>query len=422
LSAALGAVVLATIGVGLALQAHAADSLGAPLPPFLMNWAPAVTWPAALAALIGGTLVWLAPPAIERIRAPAVFAAASYVATLGLALSINATRGGGGAWSHVFDLGRHGSFEAWREYLPALPALRHGIGFYIDHFATLLPGLPTHTKGNPPGPLVVMHLLGLTTAGRLAAACILTGALTAPLAYGLGRVLGGERRGRVAAALAVCSPALILFGVTSADYAFTALGTLTALLIVSRSPFARTAGCLLAGVASFFSWLLLAIPVWAVLTILGRDGLRPAVIAAAQVAAGVGAVTLALVLAYGYDPIAVLRALGPVYAHGRAAHRPGAYWVFGSPSAWLVMLGPPTVWLMVRALAAGDRPALALAAVVGISAVSLFTKAETERIWLPFVPLACVAAAALPVSRLRLTLVSLAAQALLVQLLFNTVW
>jgi len=51
------------------------------------------------------------------------------------------------------------------------------------------------------------------------------------------------------------------------------------------------------------------------------------------------------------------------------------------------------------------------------------TKAETERIWLPFVPLACVAAAAvLPARRLKPVLWMLAAQALAVQLLFDTVW
>ena len=56
-----------------------------------------------------------------------------------------------------------------------------------------------------------------------------------------------------------------------------------------------------------------------------------------------------------------------------------------------------------------------------------FTKAETERVWLPFVPLACVAAAsAFPASassaRFRLLLAALAAQALAIELLFFTVW
>ena len=51
------------------------------------------------------------------------------------------------------------------------------------------------------------------------------------------------------------------------------------------------------------------------------------------------------------------------------------------------------------------------------------TGGETERIWLPFVPLACVAAAAaVPAGRLRPVLTFLVFQAMVVELLFFTVW
>ena len=270
-----------------------------------------------------------------------------------------------------------------------------------------------------------MHLLGLTTPGRLAAACILAGALVTPATYALGRTLGDERRGRVAAALAVLSPALILFGTTSADLAFAALGALTAWLLLARSRRAWAIGCLLAGIGSFFSWLLLAIPAWAVLVELRRGGVR----AAARTALGAGGRRdrghrRCSSLTLGYDPLAVLRALGPIYAHGRAAHRPYAFWLFGSPVAWLVMLGPAAVWLGIRALHARDPAAIALAVVLLVAAVAGFTKAETERIWLPFVPLACVAAAAvrIPDVRLRRLLLAAGAQTLAIQLLFTTVW
>ena len=59
---------------------------------------------------------------------------------------------------------------------------------------------------------------------------------------------------------------------------------------------------------------------------------------------------------------------------------------------------------------------------VAISALAGFTKAETERIWLPYVPLACVCAAALPVRRLGLILGALALQAVVIEVLFGTVW
>ena len=52
-----------------------------------------------------------------------------------------------------------------------------------------------------------------------------------------------------------------------------------------------------------------------------------------------------------------------------------------------------------------------------------YTKAETERIWLFLVPLACVAAApVLAGRRIAPVLALLAAQALAVEVLFATVW
>jgi hypothetical protein len=412
----------ATVAVGLLIQADSGSGLGTPLPPFLMKWAPVLTWPAGLAAAVAIAVGWATPRVIAVVRGPATFAGLSYVLALALGLGVNATRGGVAAWAHVFQLGPHGSFEAGREYLPALSSLSRGIGYYISHFAALLRYLPTHAKGNPPGPVLAMHLLGITSAERLAAACVAIGALTAPLGYALGRTLGGEQRGRVAAVLIAFSPALILFGVTSMDYAFAALGTATAWLLVCGGPRARLAGCALAALGSFSSWLLPAIPVWAALVVLRREGRRPAAIVAGATAVAILAFTLMLALVAGYDPIGVLGALGPIYRHGIAAHRPYPYWLFGSPVAWLVMLGLPVAWLALRALAAGDDAAVALAAVVALSSVGGFTKAETERIWLPFVPLACVAAAALPIRRPRAVLLALGVQAVAVETLFNTVW
>jgi len=76
----------------------------------------------------------------------------------------------------------------------------------------------------------------------------------------------------------------------------------------------------------------------------------------------------------------------------------------------------------VAALARREPEAIALAVIVGVAAVLGFTKGETERIWLPFVPLACVSAASLPSARGRLLLGALAAQALLTEVLFDTIW
>lgn len=379
-------------------------------------------WPALVGLIVALGVAGAAPLAIERLRSGAAFALLAYAGTLAVGLSVNAARRGPAGWSHVFDLSGRGSFEASREYLPALRWLESGVGHYVRRFPEILPYLPTHTKGNPPGPLVAMHVLSITSAGRLTAVCVLVGALVAPLTYQLGRELGDERRGRQAAALAALSPTVVLFGVTSVDFVFAAFAAAVACLLVTRRRAVVAAGCVAAGIAVFFSWVLLAIPVWSALTVLRRDGLRAGVILGAAAFGGVVLVTLALGAVWGYDPVSILRTAARIYGGGAAAHRPYAYWVVGSPAAWLAMLGAPVAWLALRALARGEPAAVGLAAVVSVSALAGFTKGETERIWLPYVPLACVSAAALPVRRLRLILAALALQAVLIEALFGTVW
>ena len=441
LPAAVVTVAAVTIAAGLINHFRRGYQLGTPLPPFLMSWKPDVQWPLAIALVVAVGCAWAAPWAIERVRSGAAFAMLGYVVTLAVGLSVGAARMGTAGWPNVFDLGPHGAFEAKFEYLPALPALHGGVAHYVGHFAQLLPYLPTHTKGNPPGPLVAMHLLGLTTPGRLAAACILIGSLVTPLTYALGRSLGAtmdsdgapggasdgavvdaERRGRVAATFAAFSPCVLIFGFTSVDFVFAAMAAAVAWLLVSRSGRVVALGCVAAGVAAFFSWVLLAIPAWAVVVVYVRDGHGSAFRLTAGAAAGVVAVTLLLAAVWGYDPIAIFRALHHAYNDGAAARRPYAFWLFGSPAAWITVLGPPIVWLALRSLQRGESAAVGVAVIVLISAVAGFTKAETERIWLPYVPLACAAAAATSITRLRPWLVAMAMMAVVITVLFQTVW
>jgi methylthioxylose transferase len=411
------------VAVGLALHA-AGVQLGVPLPPFVMRWEPVASllWVAVATLVIGGAVV-VAPWLLERVRSPRAFACGAYVLALVLGLALNAARVGPAGWSKVFLHGPHGSVESEFEYLLALPVLKLGIPYYLRHFAQLLPQTTTHVKGNPPGPLIALHLLGIGSADALAWLCILVGALCAPLAYDLGRVLGDERRGRIAALLTAFSPCTLLFGVTSVDYVFATMAMVVACLLARPGGRWLLAGSIAAAVASFFSWLLLAIPAWAAVVAVERRGWRRAAGIALACAAAVAAWNGALWAAYGYDPFSAFSATHGFYVHGIATERPYAFWLFGSPVAWAVMLGLPVVWFALRALAAGDAGAIATCALVLVAALLGFTKAETERVWLPFVPLACVAAAAaLRTARLRPLLAFLAVQALAVEILFFTIW
>ena len=112
-----------------------------------------------------------------------------------------------------------------------------------------------------------------------------------------------------------------------------------------------------------------------------------------------------------------------MYRFGIADSRPYWYWLPGSPTAFLLMLGLPVAWYALRALGAGEDTAVAIFAVIAVAAVAGFTKAEVERIWLFLAPLVCIAAApATPPERLRLVLALLGAQALAWELVRNTVW
>jgi hypothetical protein len=343
---------------------------------------------------------------------------------LSLALALAAGRRGPRAWSHVFELGPGGSFEAKNEYLPGLPALDHGVWFFLDRFAELVPSMPVNVGGHPPGLMLGIHALGLDTPGKLAALCIGAAAACAPLAYALARsLLADERRARVAGLLVAASPVLLLFGATSADAVYAGAGLIAANGLVARGRATRVAGTVAFALATLGTWALLAIGAWAAVLAWRRDGFSAGVRLAAACAVAVAVVNGGLALAYGYDPIGTLRATEALYRNSVASVRPYWFWALGSPVAWGLMLGAPIAAAGLVAAARGRPEAVALAAVLAIAALLGFTKAETERIWRPFAPLACVAAAAvLPTARLRAVLAVLAVQALSVELLFDTVW
>ncbi len=416
-------VALAVIVLGTVLRARDPAALGVATPPFVMAYGlrlHPLAVPAALVAL-------LAPFAAARVlaargAASAVLGACALALALGLA--VNAVRYGVDGWWRIFDLGPGGSFEAKNEYLPGLPALSYGAGFFLDRFAELVPSLPVNVAGHPPALMLVLHWTGIDTAQAMAALCIAAAALTPAAVYALAGAVGLDvRRTHLAALLAALSPVTLLFGITSADAVFAFVGAVTAALLCDRRAPVRAAGCAAFVVASLFSWALLAVGAFAAVVALRRDGVRPAVLLAAGCGAALVLGQGMLALATGYDPVGTLTATEAYYRNSVASRRPYWFWVLGSPVAWGVMLGPPIAAGLLLAARRAAPAGLAVAAVVGVAAVAGFTKAETERIWLIFVPLACVAAAeALPPGRIRLLAAALAAQALGTAALFATIW
>jgi hypothetical protein len=410
-------VAAATVAVGLYVRRATSTPLGVPYPPAIGGWRPEADplLVVTLACFAGAVLV-----APRLLHVPAwAFAAAAFGLTLVLRLALAAGAGGTSRWGAVFDPAR--SFEARHEYLPALGALDYGAGFFLDRFAELVPSLPVHAAGHPPGLLLTLHVLRIDSADGMAALCIGAGALSGPLAYALGRQLLVDRDARVAALLLAVAPGALLFGATSADAVFLSVGLLAAWPLAARSWNARAAGAVALAAGSLFAWSLLAVGAWAAIVTLRREGWRAALALSALCGAVLVAFYALLHAATGFDPIGTISATEEVYRAGIATLRPYWYWLFGSPVAFLLVLGIPISWLALRSLAAGRTLALAIFTVVAVAAVLGFTKAETERIWLFLAPFVCLAAAEERVP-LRPLLAALAVQAVAYELLFDTVW
>jgi hypothetical protein len=396
-----------------AAVALATIAVGWPHDPFIGHWRPQAD-PLLVLSVACFAAAAAFGPRLLSVRSW-VFGVAAFAITLVLRLVLAAGGAGTEQWSVMFD---PRGFEGPNEYLPALGALDFGAGFFVDRFAELVPSLPVHAAGHPPGLLLTLHALGIDSPGGMAALCIGVGSLGAPLTYLVGRQVLDEPRARVAALLLALAPGALLYGATSADAVYLTAGLLAAWPLAAGR---RLAGAVALAAASFFAWSLLAVGAWAALVTWRRNGWRAGLALSALCGVALVAFYALLYAATGFDPIGTLRSTEEVYRAGIASMRPYSFWLFGSPVAFLVVLGLPISWFALRALARGDRLAVAIFAVIAIAAIGGFTKAETERIWLFLAPFVCLAAATERVP-LRPVLAMLAAQAVLYELAFETVW
>lgn len=289
----------------------------------------------------------------------------------------------------------------------------------------------THVAGHPPGALLVFVWLdraGLSGGGWAALLCMLVGACTAVAVPVTLRALHSEEAARAAVPFTVLFPGAVWIGV-SADGLFagvTACGlALLAVATVHNSPVRALAAGLLLGFGCYLSYglVLLGLPALVIL-IVGRA--RPRVAACAVLGAAAVAATFTIA---GFTWPTGYHLLVERYYQGVAAHRPYGYWVWANLAILAVSCGPTAAVVLRRALRRGawrSGPAvvLPLAAAVVILAADLsgYSKAEVERIWLPFGVWLLAGAALIPRGDRRLWLAVQAAVALLVNHLLLTGW
>lgn len=312
---------------------------------------------------------------------------------------------------------------------------------------------PTHIAGHPPA--AVLTFVGLDRAGLgggawAAAFCVVTGASTAAAVLVTLRALGAERAARAAAPFLVLAPAAVWVG-ASADGYFAAVAAWALALLAraatrtARAPRAAALGSgLLFGLTVHLSYGLTLMVIPAATVLLLARTVRPLPLALLGFAAVAGVFLLA-----GFRWWEAYGLLVERYYQGVARERPYGYWVWANLATVMVTAGLASVAGIRRAPAAaapslrrlrdglrdggpaeGDRDgdgrvALLVAAVLlALVAADLsgMSKAETERIWLPFTLWLPAAAALLPAGNHRGWLAAQAATALLVNHLLLTYW
>ncbi len=328
--------------------------------------------------------------------------------------------------------------DGWRRGLAGRLATSHeylaevGTTAVVRGFTErILDGQPdswtTHVAGHPPGALLVfvgLDRAGLGGGGWAALACVLAGALAAVAVPVTVRLLGDEAAARAAVPYAVLFPGAVWVG-ASADGLFagvTACGVaLVALGLTRRAWWAALAGGAVLAFGAHLSYgLVLMAPIVLAAVAVARR-FRPLVWSLAGAAAVVAAFT-----AGGFWWFDGYRLVVERYYQGIASDRAYGYWVWANLAALAVSAGPAAAAVLRRAAVAGSGAArlLPLGAAVAVLAADLsgLSKAEVERIWLPFAVWFAAGAALLPAPHRRAWLAAQAGTALLVNHLLLTVW
>ena len=374
-----------------------------PFPPLLAQWLPHVgpgtPVAAATAVAVAGwgpslaaTLPW------RRLLLAAWLASAVW--TLALALVDGWQRG-------VVE--RLSSGEEYLHDVPRVTGVREMLATFADHILTDRPEhWTTHVGAHPPGVLLVyvaLDRIGLRGGGAAGVVTVLVAASAGAAVAVTLRALGAEDVARAALPFGVLLPGAVWVGV-SADGMFAAvLAWGVALLAIGASGSgvrsAATAGGVLLGCTLYLSYGLA----------LGM--LLPATVLAtmrrwrAAVLAGVGAATVVVAFTTaGFWWFTGFNRVRVIYAASIAASRPYSYFVWANLAAVTFAVGP-AVYAGVRRAVAAPRAlptaaallVLAALAAVVVADLTGLSKAEVERIWLPFAVWLVVPCALLPRSR-----------------------
>ncbi|MGO1056384.1 hypothetical protein [Crossiella sp. CA198] len=414
-AAALVLLVAVAVVLGIILRANGVPIFAGAAPLF-GEWLPHLGPGTAPAVLLVVLVVWQGPRLADRLPWRGLLAA-GYVTAVAWTVALATVDG----WQR----GLATRLTTSDEYLHEVGGVTD-IGAMIAGFAgRILDFQPdswtTHVSGHPPGALLVYVLLdriGLDGGAWAGIVTILIGCLVAIAVPVTVRALADADAARRMLPFVVLLPGFVWFGV-SADGLFAGVTACGIALLALGGWWRSLLGGLLLGFGLFLSYgLILLGPLALAVLIAGRGKVLPA-------ATGVLAVAGAFALA-GFWWLDGYHLVVERYYQGIATARPYAYWVWANLAALALATGP--------ALAAGIRRAvtertrgitiLVAAALLAVLAADLsgLSKAEVERIWLPFAVWLCAGTALLPRESRRWWLAAQAVTALAVNHLVLTNW
>ncbi|BBX98317.1 hypothetical protein [Mycobacterium lacus] len=405
--------------------------------PIFGYWDAHVGWGTAPAILLAVAAVAWGQVAAQRLSWP-ILTLGTWATACAWALSLAMIDG----WQRGFA-GRLTTRDEYLSQVPGITDIPAALRTFSSRILDFRPdSWVTHVSGHPPGALLTfvwLDRLGLRGGAWAGLLCLLVGSSAAAAVVIAARALAGEQTARRAAPFVAVAPTAIWVAVSADGYFAGVAAWGIALLAVAVHGTARFPALVAAGAGVLLGWgvflsyglMLMGLPALAVLVSSGngradrRAALRavgPATLAAVAVAAA-----FAVSGYYWFDGYDLVQQR---YWQGVAKDRPFQYWSWANLAATVCAIGLGSVAGIGRLF---DRNAirrrsglhlllLAVLAAVICADVSMLSKAETERIWLPFTVWLTAAPALLPLRSHRLWLAVNAAGALLLNSVIFTNW
>lgn len=357
---------------------------------FDVRWSPRI----AAAAATGAAAAWLGPSLAARMRwRHLLWASFGAAALWAIAL----------AW-HQGVAGIAGPAAGPAEYVHNV-GLIGSPGSFLAGFVDHIDLYTAHVRAHPPGYVLLLWVFGragLDGTGWIGVFQLIAGAAAVPAVLLAAGEVAGQHAARLAAPFAILMPGAVFFG--SGDAVFLGIGAwAVALLILATGrrdqvgDVQAVVGGSLFAAALFLSYGLVLLATLPVAVAVARRRARPLLLALVSVAVVIGAFAAA-----GFWWLAGLGATRREYLESIARVRPAWLFVWANLAAFAVVLGP-AAWVGLVRLR--DRRLWLLVGgatlAVAIADLSLMSKGEVERIWLPFAPWFLLAGAALGARRQR---------------------